>query len=306
MPEIYPVGGGKGGVGKSFIAASLGALLAKQGRMVVLVDLDLGASNLHTFLGIKNPQCGLDHYLSKKVPSLARAATPTAVPNLFTITSLHCTFEIANIFYAQKQKIIAAIKNLPFDTILLDLGPGTNYNTLDFFLTSNTGLLVLTPELPSIENSFRFIKAVYLRKLKQIIKRHAYNVAVKNAAAVLNSAAGKTDDLIAYVLQSDPKKKELLKDQLSRLRFKLIVNQFQKTSDPSLGDKIVAVCNRHFYSRFEFLGNIRHSGGMNASAFSNKIFVLQQPSSPASIDLREIASKFNTTISSSSQASVLS
>jgi len=50
MPRIYPIGGGKGGVGKSFITANLGALLAKQGKRVVLVDLDLGGSNLHTFL----------------------------------------------------------------------------------------------------------------------------------------------------------------------------------------------------------------------------------------------------------------
>ena len=306
MPEIYPVGGGKGGVGKSFVAASLGALLAKQGRNVVLMDLDLGASNLHTFLGIKNPKSGLDHYLSKKVTSLDRAATPTAVPNLFTITSVHCTLEIANLFFVQKQKIITAIRNLPFDSILLDLGPGTNYNTLDFFLTSDTGLLILTPELTSIENSFRFIKAVYLRKLKQIVDRHAFNAAIKNAAAELNSGASKTNDIINFVLQSDPKKKGLLIDKLSRLKFKLILNQFQKTSDPNLGDKIAAVCNRHFYSRFEFLGNIRYSGGINASAVSNNLFVLQKPSAPASIDLKEIASKLNAKISSASRTPAIS
>ena len=306
MPEIYPVGGGKGGVGKSFIAASLGALLARRGRKVVLVDLDLGASNLHTFLGIKNPKGGLERYLSKKVTSLERAATPTAVPNLFTITSLHCTFEIANLFYTQKQKIITAIRNLPFDSVLLDLGPGTNYNTLDFFLTSNTGLLVLTPELPSIENSFRFIKAVYLRKLKQIIKRNAFNAAVKSAAAELSSSESKTDDLINLVLQSDPEKKDFLKDELSRLRFKLILNQFQKTSDPNLGGKLEAVCNRHFYSRFEFLGNIRHSAGMNTGSASNDLFILHRPVDPASVDLKEIARKLNTNFSSASRAPAIS
>ena len=306
MPEIFPVGGGKGGVGKSFIAASLGALLAKQGRKVVLIDLDLGASNLHTFLGIKNPKSGLDRYLSKKVTSLDRTATPTAVPNLFTITSLHCTLEIANLFFVQKQKIITAIRNLPFDSILLDLGPGTNYNTLDFFLTSNTGLLILTPELTSIENSFRFIKAVYLRKLKQIIKQHAFNAAVKNAAAELNAGASKTNDIITFVLQSDPGKKELLIDKLSQLKFKVILNLFKKTSDPNLGAKIVAVCNRHFYSRFEFLGNIRYCDGINDSAISNTLFVLQHPIAPASIDLKEIVSKLNTRISTASRAPAIS
>ena len=296
MPEIYPVGGGKGGVGKSFIAASLGALFANQGKKVVLLDLDLGASNLHTFLGIKNPKNGLDRYLSKKVTSLEHAATPTAIPNLFIITSLHCTIEIANLFYTQKQKVIAAIRNLPFDSVLLDLGPGTNFNTLDFFLTSNNGILIFSPELPSIENTFRFIKAVYLRKLKQIIKRNAFNEAVKRAAAELNSAATKTDDIIKIVLQNDPEKAGFLKDKLSQLRFKLILNLFRKNSDPNLGDKIQSVCNRHLYSHFEFLGNIRYNDRMDASALSDNPFVFQHPDEPACIDLKEIARKLDSDI----------
>ena len=40
MPVIYSIGGGKGGVGKSFMVASLGASLAMRGNRVVLVDLD--------------------------------------------------------------------------------------------------------------------------------------------------------------------------------------------------------------------------------------------------------------------------
>lgn len=56
MPQIFPIAGGKGGVGKSFISANLGTLMAKYGYRVALIDLDLGASNLHTFLGVKKPK----------------------------------------------------------------------------------------------------------------------------------------------------------------------------------------------------------------------------------------------------------
>ena len=57
--RIYAIGGGKGGTGKSFITATLGIILAKHGKRVLLIDLDLGASNLHTFLAIKKPAIGL-------------------------------------------------------------------------------------------------------------------------------------------------------------------------------------------------------------------------------------------------------
>jgi flagellar biosynthesis protein FlhG len=291
MPEIYPVGGGKGGVGKSFIAASLGAFLAKQGHKVALVDLDLGASNLHTYLGIKNPACGLDRYLNKKDQSLEHAAAPTGLQNLSVITSLHCSFDVANLHYVQKQKIIKAISKLPFDYVLLDLGPGTSYNTLDFFLTSNDGILVLTPELPSIENAFHFIKAIYLRKLKQIVKQPTFDEAVKSAAAESNNAPANSNDLIKAVLEYEPDKENFRKEKLNELKIKLVLNFCRKDFDPKLGEKIRDTFNRHFYSDFEFLGNIRFNDSTYDSLLSKYFFVLRHPDAPASVDLKTIANR---------------
>jgi len=42
MASLLPIASGKGGVGKSVIAANLGFALARAGHAVVLVDLDLG------------------------------------------------------------------------------------------------------------------------------------------------------------------------------------------------------------------------------------------------------------------------
>ena len=189
MPKIYPIGGGKGGVGKSFISASLGALIASHGKKVALIDLDLGASNLHTFLGLPAPENGLNRYLSRTTQQLESAAIPTHVSNLSFISSCHCSMEIANLFYAQKIKLINAIKKLPFDYVFMDLGAGTNFNTLDFFLTGSKGIFICTPEPTSIENAFRFIKAVYLRRLKQIIKKVAVGRRILPKAELLDEAA---------------------------------------------------------------------------------------------------------------------
>ena len=178
MSRIYPIGSGKGGSGKSFINANLGTLLARQGKSVVLVDLDLGGSNLHTFFGLKNPKAGLNEFLKKTFKNLDQVVAPTIIPNLFMISSMDCSMEIANLFHTQKIKIIKAIQRLPYDYVLLDLGAGTNFNTLDFFLTSNEGLFVATPEPTSVENAFRFIKAANLRMIKQALKQHDLNLIV--------------------------------------------------------------------------------------------------------------------------------
>ena len=290
MPMIYPIGGGKGGVGKSFIAASLGALLSKHGRKVVVIDLDLGASNLHTFLGIKSPQNGIDSFLDKRVESLQDVAMPTNVHNLSFISSFHCAMEIANLFHAQKLKLIKAIKKLSFDFILIDLGAGTNFNTLDFFLTSTEGVFVCTPEPTSIENAFRFIKSAYLRRLKQLIKRNEFNAKVKQVSEEeLNSM--NSSDIIDFVLASDPDNEAFLKRQISRFNFKFILNQFRKNMDQVLGKKIENVCNRHFYSRFEFLGNVDFDERVLDAVFQRKLFVREFPDVRAAVNLKNIAER---------------
>ncbi len=290
MPKIYPIGGGKGGVGKSFITASLGALIAKHGHKVVVIDLDLGASNLHSFLGIKSPQNGINSFLDKSVASLQDVAMPTTVHNLSFISSFHCAMEIANLFHAQKIKLIKAIKGLEFDYILIDLGAGTNFNTLDFFLTSSEGVFVCTPEPTSIENAFRFIKSAYLRRLKQLIKRNEFNAKVKQVAEEeLNSM--NSSDIIDFVLASDPDNEAFLKQQISRFNFKLILNQFRKHMDLVLGNKIENVCNRHFYSRFEFLGNVDFDERVLDAIFHRKLFVREYPDVGTAVNLKKIAER---------------
>ncbi|MBW1754198.1 MAG: hypothetical protein JRJ46_14115 [Deltaproteobacteria bacterium] len=211
--------------------------------------------------------------------------------------------EIANLFHVQKQKIISAIRNLPFDYVLLDLGAGTNFNTLDFFLTSKEGIFIFTPEPTSIENSFRFIKAAYLRRLKQIIKRNAFTAIVKNAVIGPNNEAMKSHDIIDIVLKHDPVRGELLKDKLSEFKFKFIINQFRKNLDAKLGDKLETVCNRHFYSNFEFLGSINYDERVCDSVIYKKLFVLKYSYTTSSIELKTIADKITKTEESASLTS---
>jgi flagellar biosynthesis protein FlhG len=300
MAEIYPIGGGKGGVGKSFITASLGALIAKWGKKVVLIDLDLGASNLHTLLGMKSPKIGLNSFLNKTVKNLESAAVPTMIPNLFFISSFHCYMEIANLFYAQKLKIIDSIKKLPFDYILLDLGPGTNFNTLDFFLTSKKGILICTPEPTSIENSFRFIKTVYFRKLKQTMKKNAFDSVFKDPSSDLNGSGINPPDIIETVLKHDPEKEAFLRNTLSEFEFKLIFNQFRNNVDATLGTQFENICNRHFYSIFQFLGNVGYDSRIHDAIFSKILYIHKYPHTQSAADLKKIATQMMSNMPSAS------
>ncbi|SVD76636.1 uncharacterized protein METZ01_LOCUS429490, partial [marine metagenome] len=67
--NIIPVGGGKGGIGKSVISTNLALGIALSGQKVVLMDGDFGSSNLHALLGISHPLYGFqDLFINKKSP----------------------------------------------------------------------------------------------------------------------------------------------------------------------------------------------------------------------------------------------
>lgn len=290
MKRIYSIGGGKGGSGKSFIATSLGVLLAKQGKRVVLVDLDLGASNLHTLLGQKIPQKGLDAFIDKETRNLEDLALPTTIPNLYLISSTKCSLEIANLFYAQKVKLISAINDLPFDYILLDLGPGTHFNTLDFFLVAPEGLFVATPEPTAIENTFNFIKSVYLRKLKLALKQTNMWYVFKEEIAKLSRGTLKSPmELVDILVKREPEKGKLFEDLLKRLKFKLILNKFRGQVTENLGEQLVDVCNRHLYPSFEFLGNISYDSRVYEAIVARHIFIQKYPYTKTVSDLQTMA-----------------
>ena len=54
MGEVILVASGKGGTGKTAVTANLGALLAKKGAKVALIDMDMGMRNLDLYLGLEN------------------------------------------------------------------------------------------------------------------------------------------------------------------------------------------------------------------------------------------------------------
>ena len=166
IKEIWAIGGGKGGVGKSFVAGNLGILLAQRGFRVILADLDLGGANLHTWLGVNTPEQGVSEFVDRQVEQIHELLIPTSIPHLRLISGARDGIEIANLKHTQKMRFLMALKRLDTDFIVMDLGAGTAYNTIDFFLLAEKQLMVVIPEPTSIENAYRFLKNSFYRKIR--------------------------------------------------------------------------------------------------------------------------------------------
>jgi len=167
---IIPVAGGKGGIGKSIIAANLAIALARLGKSVVAVDLDLGGSNLYSYLDMPNTLPSVGDYLKKKGADLSDYIHPTWQENLRFLPGDGRTPFLANINYGQKLKLIRKLKAVEADYVITDLGAGSSFNTLDYFAMSRRGLLVTTMEQPALMGMMVFLKNLMFRMIEKGLK----------------------------------------------------------------------------------------------------------------------------------------
>ena len=167
LRKVIPIASGKGGVGKSILSANLGVMLAAYGRRTVLVDLDLGGSNLHTYLGLKNRQAGIGNYVSDKSLDFNSLLTDTPYTNLKFIAGDVLVSGTANLIHSQRKGLISRIEKIDADFVILDLGAGTGLNVIDFFLVANAGIMVSTPQTPAILNAYNFLKNAVFRQLQR-------------------------------------------------------------------------------------------------------------------------------------------
>ncbi len=288
MGRTWPIGGGKGGSGKSFITGNLGISLARKGKRTLLIDADFGAANLHTIVGMPHPDKSLSDFVNKRIKTLQESIVETGEPNLFLISGARNNLDIANLAFEQKSKILRAIATLHYDYILIDLGAGTAFNTIDFFLISDSGIFITTPEPTSIENIYRLTRSIYLRKIRQVLKADDFKVIAQEAIRRNNdTAVGYLEQFLHITKELRPAKGELLEKALEAFHFKLVVNQLRKQDNPNLGMMICKVIEKHLGINMQFLANIGFDDRVHDAICRKVSFISKYPYTQAAVDLQE-------------------
>ncbi len=277
--KIWAVGGGKGGVGKSLVTANLSICLSLMGYKVVSIDLDLGGANLHTCLGIPIPEYTMSDYLTRRVSSINDLLTPTPINNLFVISGAQDDMGIANLKQTHKNKILSALTDLDTDFILLDLGAGTSINTLDFFIAADQGIITTLPEPTSIENSYRFIKSVYHRKLKTAEDFLEIGPTIDQGLNAKISQNHTPADFISKLIQNNPNIGNKLRNEINKLTPKLIINQIRTQADIDIGFSMKIICKKYFGINLDYVGYLDYDATVWQSVKRRKPLLMEFPNS---------------------------
>jgi len=165
-PRIMAVGGGKGGVGKTIVSTMLGICMASMGKKIIILDADFTGANLHGYLNNWNDDLSLNNFFQRKTYDLNDLVQDTMFENLYMIRGVSSPV-YTRYKYWEKKKFLRAIRNLEADYVLLDLGAGTNYTTVDFFLSADDCIAVSSPDPLAIQDTFGFVRVSVLRRLER-------------------------------------------------------------------------------------------------------------------------------------------
>ncbi|MDZ4677026.1 MAG: P-loop NTPase [Oligoflexia bacterium] len=276
--KIWAIGGGKGGIGKSFIISSLGLSLARAGKRVTIVDLDLGSANLHTCLGCDIPKKSLSDFFSGRVTQLSEIINETPLPGLSFISGANDAVSAANIVDQQHTQLMRQLINLPGEYLLIDLGAGTHSSTLDYFLMAGKPLIALTPEPTSIENAYRFIKAAYFKWIKGVESKIGLTSLVEQAMDHKNALGIRTpNDLINKIAAQNPQYGEAFKAEVEKFKIYLIMNQVRTKNDVDVGHAISSVCKKYFGIEAEYVGYLDYDNAVWQSVRKRRPLILESP-----------------------------
>ncbi len=288
--RIIAVGGGKGGIGKSLISANLGIALANRGATVVLVDADLGGANLHTCLGLPQPATSLSDFIERRVERLDEVVVPTPIDRLQLVSGALDTLDAANPKHSQKTKLLRHLKSLDVDWVVLDLGAGTTFNVLDFFLVADVGIVVLLPEPTSIENAYRFIKSAFFRRLQGTSPDDGFAEMVGAALAPRDGAPSRTPwDVVAELRTRSIEAASRLEQALTGFRPWLLVNQARARGDFDVGPTVASAWKKFFGLDLGYLGAVGHDDAVWQAVRARRSLLSASPDSPAATALLRVA-----------------
>ncbi len=277
--KIWAIGGGKGGTGKTFITSAMGTYLARKGKSVVLIDIDIGGANLHSFLGISRPKKSLTDFFETGA-SLNKLTVKTGIDNMSLITGDIHSLASDSIKFTQKLKLFRHIMKLNKHYVIIDLGGGSHNNTIDTFLMADKRIVILEPEITSVENMYHFIKNALFRKLRMSLREYGFKEIVEQMWERREEYNIKSlRELMDCIRDSFSYVGDIIDKELSDFKIYLILNKIRSSDDILIGSSMKSIIMKYLGVDTKFVGFIEYDDSVWRSIRERRPFMLNYSSS---------------------------
>ncbi|HEY5449040.1 MAG TPA: helix-turn-helix domain-containing protein [Polyangia bacterium] len=277
--KLIALAAGRGGTGRSLLAANFAVYLAQSGKKVVALDADPAGGPLHQLLGANRPPRGFGDLLRGKATGLGELISDTPVAGVGLIAGDGSAFGAARPRMTAKVTL-AAIAALDVDYVVLDLGSPDSTLTLDLWLASDIPILVTTPDPASIEATYRFAKSAFVRRLRTT---RGLDRVIPNQGG---PAPGALDLYRAIKESGGPA--ERLAHEIRRYRPTFVVNETRTLPDQKLGSFMATAARRRLGHSLEYLGHVESDETVWLAARRRRSLIAEYPDGKASKNIERL------------------
>ncbi len=162
--KIIVVTSGKGGVGKTTVTASVGAALAKQGKRVAVLDMDIGLRNLDVVMGLENRIVfNVVDVIQGRCKLRQAALKDRRIDNLYLIPASQS--DEKSVIKPQNMTWLCNKLRREYDFALLDCPAGIEQGFKNAIEAADEAIVVCTPEVSSVRDADRVIGLLYARSI---------------------------------------------------------------------------------------------------------------------------------------------
>jgi flagellar biosynthesis protein FlhG len=272
----------------------MATVLARMGKRAVAVDADLGCPNLHTYLGIKSPNCTLlDHFGGQA--RMEDLLLETTQPGLRMISCSPSLPASSNPLFGQRERIIKFILGLEAECVLVDIGSGTEFTVLDFFNMTQEGIVVASPDPASMQNVYGFIKSAIFRRVQQ---EFGSNPAVIEALTQFQwkGADSKSHTMMDFydaLCTTEPALAERVGTMVDQFRPLMVINMADSEDDQRVAEIVQTTSKRFLNIDIRFCGLIFNDPSVRNATRQMAPLNFDDPASMVADQIREAVERLS-------------
>ena len=290
-PTVIALAGGQGGVGKSILSLLIALELGNKGQETILINTDFTAGGIVRRLIQKNAERNLHRFLEGRTRNMNELVLPTRINHLRVLYAGSHIISYHRILLSLKQKLAQELRRLPAAYLVLDLGAGSTYSPLDFFLSAEYPLLLATTAKQTLLDAYGLLRVALVRNLHK--NAHQWPEWYRQLQRCGDLSQGPLLTVPAFLhnmAKSEPHLSEQIAAQTAQFRPALLVNKCSKKESLERADLLPVLAGQVLNIRLRKWGNISYDAQL-AWAVQSENFALLTRGSPAVAEVSSLVAR---------------